>query len=190
MFAPLWRRLVVSRGLQMLVLVLALGGGAWAWIDSQGGVEAARLHFGLGAAVLTVPLQAVIAVTPFPDEVIGFGNSVMYGFATGAMLNWLGWMMGSFIEYGIAARSARDLDFQADRLRSRFPRLHRHFPPEHPAFLIVARLVPIGGGHIVNTSAGLYHVPLWRFAWTGAIGMIPGSLAIAGLANGLVTWAS
>ena len=43
------------------------------------------------------------------------------------------------------------------------------------------RLLPIGGGHIVNSSSGAFGVPLLRFAWTSAIGTVPGSLAIAGL---------
>ena len=47
-------------------------------------------------------------------------------------------------------------------------------------------MLPIGGGHIVNSSSGVFGVPLRRFAWTGAIGMVPGSLAIAALANGLI----
>jgi len=188
--SPLWRKLALSRGFQMLALVVALGGIAWVWVDSQGGLEAARAHFGLWAAAFTVPLQAVVAVTPFPDEVIGLGNSVIYGFVTGAILNWIGWMMGSFIEYGIAARSARDFDIRSERIAARFPRLHRRFPPEHPAFLILARLLPIGGGHLVNATSGLFRVPLWRFAWTGAIGMIPGSIAIAAFANGIASWAA
>jgi uncharacterized membrane protein YdjX (TVP38/TMEM64 family) len=183
---PLWRRIVASRGLQLAFMVIALGGIGWSWAESYGSLDAIRQELGLQAAALAVVIQAVIAVSPFPDEVIGFGNSVIYGFTLGAILNWCAWMLGSFLEYGLAWRSARDLEIEPARLQSRLGRLNRRFAPDHPMFLILVRLVPIGGGHIVNTSAGVLGVPLWRFAWTGAIGMIPGSIVIAGAANKLV----
>jgi uncharacterized membrane protein YdjX (TVP38/TMEM64 family) len=186
--ASLLQRALTSPGLWALVATLAVGGVAWAWIDGHGGLAEARATFGIGAAFVTVPLQAIIAVTPFPDEVIGFGNSIAYGFVTGGVLNWIGWMLGAFIEYAIAYRSARDLNLRVARFVSEGPRWLRALPPEHPAFLILTRLLPLGGGHIVNTTAGVCGVSLWRFAWTGAIGMIPGSLAISGLANGLLSW--
>ena len=184
----LLQRALTSTGLWALVATLVVGGIGWSWIDAHGGLGEARATFGIGAAFVTVPLQAVIAVTPFPDEVIGFGNSIVYGFVMGAALNWIGWMLGAFIEYAIAYRSARDLNLRVARNLSEGPRWLRRFPPELPAFLILTRFLPLGGGHIANTTAGVCGVSLWRFAWTGAIGMIPGSLAISGLANGLLSW--
>ena len=184
----LWQRVLASRGLQGLVVLLVFSWLAWSWAGQYGSLESVRAQFGLRAAALTVVVQAVIAVSPFPDEVIGFANCVIYGFAVGALLNWLAWMLGSFIEYGIAARSARDLDLSPERIAQRLPRRLRRFPPDHVAFLILARLLPIGGGHLVNTAAGVCRVPLGRFAWTGAIGMLPGSLTISALANGFSSW--
>ena len=182
--ACLSRRLLASRGLQMIVVALLVGGLAWLWIGSQGGPEVLRARFGPWAAALLVALQASISVTPFPDETIGFANAMIYGFVPGALLNWLGWMLGSYIEYAIARRAARDLNFDPERVSQRLPRLVPRLPPGHPAYLILARLLPLGG-HVVNSSAGAFAVPLWRFTWTGALGMIPGSLLIAALATGL-----
>ena len=186
--ARLLQRALRSPGLWALVATLAVGGIGWSWIDAHGGLGEARATFGIGAAFVTVPLQAVIAVTPFPDEVIGFGNSIVYGFVLGAALNWVGWMMGAFIEYAIAYRSARDLNLRVTRNVSKGPRWLRTLRPDLPAFLILTRFLPMGGGHIANTTAGVCGVSLWRFAWTGAIGMVPGSLVISGLANGLLGW--
>jgi len=183
---PLWRRVVASRGLQMLLLTFLVAWLAWRWAEAVGGAEAIRDRFGLWAAAVTVPLQAVLAVSPFPDEVIGFGNAAIYGFSIGFVLNWTGWMLGAFLEYAIAHRSARDLGFQYEHAASKLPRPLRRLAPAHPAYLILVRLLPIGGGHIVNSSSGAFGVPLLRFAWTSAIGTVPGSLAIAALASGLV----
>ena len=177
-----------STGLWAFVATLAVGWFGWSWIEAHGGLGEVRATLGIGAAFITVPLQAILAVTPFPDEVIGFGNSMVYGFLIGAGLNWVGWMMGAFIEYTIAYRTARDLNLRVVRNVSERPKWLRRFPPDLPAFLILARLLPMGGGHIANATAGVCGVSLWRFAWTGAIGMIPGSLVISGLANGLLNW--
>jgi len=184
---PLWRRIVLARGVQMVVLALLTGGLAWAWTTSLGGVEVVRERFGVFAAIPLVLLQASITVTPFPDELIGFANSMIYGFAVGALLNWSAWMLGAYIEYAVARRSAYDFDFHPERISEKLPTLMRRFPPEHPAYLILARQIPIGG-HIVNSWAGAFKVSLWRFTWTAAIGLLPGSIAIAAAATGLVGW--
>jgi uncharacterized membrane protein YdjX (TVP38/TMEM64 family) len=183
---PFWRRLLGSRGLQMLLLTFVVAWVAWRWAETVGGPEAIRERFGLWAAAVTVPLQAVLAVSPFPDEVIGFGNAAIYGFSIGFVLNWTGWMLGAFLEYSIAHRSARDLGFRYEHAAAKLPRPLRRLAPAHPAYLILVRLLPIGGGHIVNSSSGVFGVPLGRFAWTSAIGTIPGSLAIAALASGFL----
>ncbi len=184
---PVIRRIASSRGAQMIVLALAVGALAWTWAGGEGGAEMVRQRFGLWAAAVLVLLQASITVTPFPDEVIGFANAMAYGFALGALFNWIGWMIGSFIEYVVARRTACDFGILPETTSPRLQWLLRRFPPGHPIFLILARQVPLAG-HVVNSWAGIFRVPLWRFAWTAALGHIPGSLAISALANGLVSW--
>jgi uncharacterized membrane protein YdjX (TVP38/TMEM64 family) len=186
---PLWRRVVTSRGIQMIALILIVGGVGWSWATSQGGVELLRTRFGVWAAIPLMLLQASVTVTPFPDELIGFANSAIYGFGLGFTLNWVAWMLGALIEYAVARRSAYDFEFDPEQFSARMPSILRRYSAEHPLYLILARQVPFGG-HIVNSWAGAFRVPLWRFLWTGALGMIPGSIAIAAAANGLISWAT
>ena len=54
-----------------------------------------RLLRGLSLPLML--LQASVTVTPFPDEVVGFANSMIYGFGLGFVLNWTAWMIGSLI---------------------------------------------------------------------------------------------
>jgi uncharacterized membrane protein YdjX (TVP38/TMEM64 family) len=42
------------------------------------------------------------------------------------------------------------------------------------------------GNHIVSVAAGLRGVPLWRFAWTSAVGLAPFALVIAAGTAGLM----
>jgi len=186
---PLHRRIAGSRGVQLVILALLVGGFAWLWISTNGGPQMIRDRFGLWGAVLLMGLQALISITPMADEVIGLASSAIYGFALGSLLNWTSWMLANFIEYWLARRTARDLGFDPDPTANRLPRRLAGLAPSHPLYLLLGRQVPLGC-HIVNASAGAYRVPIWRFTWTAALGTIPGSLTIAAIANGLVSWAS
>lgn len=177
-------RILRSRGLGGLVLLCA---SAWLLLhglEALGGPEAVRARFGLGAAALLVPIHAVVAVSPFPSEVLALAHGAIYGFALGWPLTWMGWLLGAFLEYALFRRIASDVGGPGP---SRLPVWLHRFPARHPLFLVCGRLVPFGN-HAVNALAGSHRVPFWRFAWTSALAFVPFSALIAGIASGLVTW--
>jgi uncharacterized membrane protein YdjX (TVP38/TMEM64 family) len=181
---PLAHRILRSRGLVGLLVVCA---GAWLllqMIAAFGGPEAVRTRFGLGAAVLLVPVQAVVAVSPFPSEVIALAEGAIYGFAIGWALAWAGWCLGAALEYFLYRRIAGELGGGS---RERLPAWLRRFPVQHPVFLVLGRLVPFGN-HAVNALAGSCGVPFGRFAWASAVAFLPFSALIAAIASGLVKW--
>jgi uncharacterized membrane protein YdjX (TVP38/TMEM64 family) len=67
----------------------------------------------------------------------------------------------------------------------RLPDWLRRLPADHAAYLILGRLVPFGN-HLVNATAGLYQVPFPRFVWTSALELLPASVLVAAIANGVV----
>jgi len=181
---PLVLRLLHSRGLGTLLL---LCGSAWLLLhglEALGGPEAVCARFGLGAAALLVPIHAVVAVSPFPSEVLALAHGAIYGFALGWPLTWMGWFLGAFLEYALFRRIAAEVGGPESR---RLPGWLRRFPAQHPLFLICGRLVPFGN-HAVNALAGSRRVPCWRFAWASALAFVPFSALVAGIAAGLVTW--
>ncbi len=165
----------------MIVVVCAVGFLLVEGLDRLGGAASIRATYGLEATWLLVPLQAVVAVSPFPGEVVAAISSVVHGFWLGAILNWVGWMMAAYMEYGLVRWTAHDVELDDEKL----PVWLRRFPTEHPAFLIGGRLLPFGS-HLVNSTAGLRGIAMWRFTWTSALALIPGAVGIAALANGLV----
>lgn len=171
-----------SRGLLGIALLILVGGLLAWWMRSLGGIEALRDRLGPATAIAIVPIQALIAVSPFPSEVVALGTSALYGFWGGALLAWCAWFTAAFIQYYAVRRAARDFDFE--HARRRLPRRLRELPVSHPAFLILARWF-LYGPHIVNSAAGAYEVPLGRHAWCAAISIVPPALIISGLANGL-----
>jgi uncharacterized membrane protein YdjX (TVP38/TMEM64 family) len=152
-------------------------------LEAVGGPEAIRARFGLGAAGLLVPVHAVVAVSPFPSEVIGLAYGAIYGFALGWPLNWAGWLLGALLEYGLFRRIASDVGATGAR---RLPSWLRRFPVEHPLFLIGGRLVPFGN-HAVNALAGSVRVPFRRFVWASALAFLPFSALVAALGSGMVS---
>lgn len=180
---PLWQRIVASRGLQLIAgFILLASLLAW-WLDACGGPQAFRDEYGLSAAVVLVPIHAVVAVSPLPGEAVAFANSLVYGFWFGSLFNWTGWMLAALMEYSLVRRAVKE--FHSEAAFERLPQWLRRFPVAHPGFLIAGRWLPFGG-HLVNCAAGAFAVGLWRHAWCSAIAIVPVAMLVAGLANGLV----
>lgn len=175
-------RLFHSRGLRTIALVCAVGWVLVAGIDSLGGAEKIRATYGFELTWIFVPVQAVVAVSPFPGEVVALISSAVHGFWLGSLLNWFGWMLAAYLEYSLVRWTARDLEFDEARL----PAWLRRFPTDHPAYLIAGRFLPFGS-HLVNGTSGMRGLGMWRFTWTAAIALVPGAVLFAALANGLVS---
>ena len=180
---PLWRRAGGSRAVQLIVAVVILGGALLSWLESAGGVAGLRGRFGLLAAVVVVPVHAIVAISQFPSEVIAFGNGVLYGLWLGTLLSWLGWMLAAMMHYALVRHAAADLDLEP--VFARLPRWLRRFPVHHPMFLIAGRWIPYGP-QLVSTAAGAFRVPFWRFVWCAAVSILPVAFFFAALANGFL----
>ncbi|GIW40342.1 MAG: hypothetical protein KatS3mg076_0919 [Candidatus Binatia bacterium] len=179
---PLWRRAVRSRALHVFLLLFGFGFLFVKFLGSQERLEAFRSELGLLAPILTIPVHAVVAISPFPSEVIAFANGIVYGFWRGALLSWLGWMAAAFLHYGLVRWLASDLDVRG--WLERAPAWLRRFPAHHPVFLIAGRWVPYGP-QLVCTVAGAYGVPFVRFAWCTGVSIVPVAFFFATLATGV-----
>jgi uncharacterized membrane protein YdjX (TVP38/TMEM64 family) len=152
------------------------------WFAGEGTAEGFAARLGWPGASALVVAQALIAVSPFPSQIVAVPIAVTYGFWLGVALNWAGWMLAAVLQYGLSRRTADDIDL--DRLLDRTPRWMRRFPADHPLFLILARQLPIGP-HIVNMTAGALHVPLRRHLWCAAIGVVPEAVLVSAVSAGL-----
>jgi uncharacterized membrane protein YdjX (TVP38/TMEM64 family) len=178
-------RILRSRGIRLIVSLFVAGALIVVGINRLGGPAALRHMLGPLAPLVLIPIHAVVAVSPFPSEVLAVGFTAMYGFWLGAALGWVGWFVAAFLQYFVARRTALDFDFE--HARSRLPRWLAQFPVEHPVFLICARWLP-WGPHLVNTAAGVYGVPLFRHGWCAAISIIPHTLFVAAIGAGVFGW--
>ena len=163
--------------------VVVLAGLLVGWLSGEGGVDSLAERLGWQGSALLVGAQGLIAVSPFPSQLVAIPLAAMHGFALGGFLIWCGWMLAAVLQYGLSRQTAGDIDL--DALLERTPRWIRRFPADHPAFLILARQLPIGP-HIVNIVAGAMHVSLRRHLGCAAVGIVPQAALLSGVTAGIV----
>lgn len=180
---PLWRRILLSRGLAMLggllLVALLLSRG----LDALGGPEAVRARFGWFGPVASAVIHAPLAAVPFPSELFAISHGALYGFWLGAVVGWAGWFLGSLLEYSVIRRWRADVS--PTPLRITRPRWLARLPVEHPLFLIGARQLP-AGYHLVNVAAAVAGVTFTRHLWCSLLSQIPTALFIAAVGAGVV----
>lgn len=174
-------KLAQLKGLGLVLLTLVVGGILLLGFRWVGGDELLG-RWKASSAVALVPIQAVVAVSPFPSEVLAMSTNSAHGFWLGAAVNWAAWVLAAFLQYLLARRVADDFDFES--VRARLPRRLAQLPVSHPAFLIFVRFLPLGPD-VVNTTAGAFRVPMRRHLTCAVISVLPQALVFSALANGI-----
>ena len=179
------RRILGSSAFQLVVGLCFIGFFVSRWVEGMGGPAAVWERFGLLAPAVSVPVQVLVAVTPFPSDLLCIANGTIYGLWWGALLSWIGWYLAAWIEFGIGRRARSELPIA--EWTAQLPRRLRTLPVGHPAFLIGSRFVPWAGGHISTLMPGAVGVPSRRFAWCAAVAILPPSVITAAVGAGLLS---
>jgi uncharacterized membrane protein YdjX (TVP38/TMEM64 family) len=177
-------RLFRSQVFYLVIGLCLVAFGLTRWVEYIGGPSSVWERFGLIAPAISVPVHAVVAVTPFPSDVLSVANGTVYGLWLGSFFSWLGWYIAAFIEFQIGRRARTD--FPIEDWVGRLPKRLRQFPVDHPAFLIGSRFVPWAGGHISTLVPGAMNVDARRFAWCAAVAIAPPSFLMAAIGAGLL----
>ena len=172
-------RTAVLAAAGIVVLLVAIGVGGWAWLrargidmsalspaDVEGFVQSWEPWAWLGSIVLMV----LHSFVPLPAEIIALANGMLFGPWWGVAVTWVGAMLGAILAYGLARALGRPL------VRRLIPA--RHWAkldaiPARAGPLLAIRLMPVISFNLVNYAAGLMGVPWWRFLWTTALGILP-----------------
>ncbi len=173
-----------SRGILSIVLAVVFTAAVLLLARSIGGPEAVRERYGILAPAISLLATTAVATTPVGDFLPwAVANGAIYGLAQGALLSWLAWLFSSALQFMIARRTASDFDL--DSKLETLPRWFTRFSVNHPAFLITARWVPLGGV-LANSAAGALGVKMSRLLWCVAIGSALPAIALAALGAGLL----
>jgi uncharacterized membrane protein YdjX (TVP38/TMEM64 family) len=136
-----------------------------------------------GAAVL-VGLILIHAVVLFPAEIVNATAGLVYGFAIALPLVMVAWLASAMIAYWLGMVAGRPLALRLageERVAVAERVIERGGAPA----LLVSRLIPFVPYSLVGYLAGAARVPIWRYAWTSFVGILPITAAATYLGHAL-----
>ena len=127
---------------------------------------------GFAGPLLIVALALLHAVVFYPAEIVDAAAGFAYGFFPALVLMMTGWMLSAMLCFAVGRSLARPL---LDRWfgSERFERTEAMIERGGPTLLLAVRLIPIFPFSLTCYAAGAARVPVWRFAWTTAVGYLP-----------------
>jgi len=139
---------------------------------------------GVPGALILVALILVHAVVIFPAEIPNATAGLVYGFWIALPLVLTAWVLSGLLAYALGVAVGRPV---AVRLagEKRVAAAEQMIGRGGPGVLILARLVPFVPFSLVGYVAGATRVPLWRYTWTSAVGVLPITAAAVYLGHAL-----
>ncbi len=163
----------VRRLLTELLDVVSRGDGA--------AIRDAVRGYGSLAPAASIALILLHAVIPLPAELMALANGLAFGFWGGLAVSWSGFMLSALAMYAAGRLWGRPLLDHAVSERRR-ERLDGWLEQEGAFPSLAVRLVPLVPFNTVCLIAGVVRVPLWTYAWTTGVGILPlgASLSLLG----------
>src|SRR5512138_704260 len=88
-----------------LALIVLVAVGWWAasfgMVDSVEAAEARIRSWGAWGVAGSIGLMIVHSFVPFPAEIIALANGMLYGPLWGAVITWIGAMLGASVAFGL-----------------------------------------------------------------------------------------
>jgi uncharacterized membrane protein YdjX (TVP38/TMEM64 family) len=153
----------------------------------HGDVHALRDQLrGLGAAgaAVLVGLILIHAVVLFPAEIVNATAGLVYGFGIALPMVLAAWLVSGLIAYWLGMVAGRPLAIKLageERVAVAERVIERGGAPA----LLVSRLIPFIPYSLVGYVAGAARVPVWRYAWTSVVGILPITAAATYLGHAL-----
>jgi uncharacterized membrane protein YdjX (TVP38/TMEM64 family) len=155
--------------------------------DFPGAAEVAARIRGWGAwGVLgSIALMILHSFIPFPAEILAVANGLVFGAFWGSVVTWTGAMLGAYAAFGLARWLGEPF---VRRMLSpeRRSQLERWSLEEGGLALLAARLVPVIAFNLINYAAGLTRIRWWTFSWATGIGILPLTVLMAALGDGMM----
>ena len=182
------RRILISAITLAALLGLA---AAWRWTAlgdllqvEQLVAQAQALNSHVATPLVVVALFALASTMAVPLTLLVIASVVAFGATAGFIYSLTGAELSALISYGIGRNLGRDLvrRYAGKTLNNVSKRLsHRGIMA-----IITLRIVPVAPFAIINLVAGASHISLRDFAIGTILGLLPGIIAIALFADGLV----
>ncbi len=137
--------------------------------------------YGSLAPAASIALILLHMVIPLPAELMALANGLAFGFWGGLAVSWSGFMLSALAMYATGRLWGRPLLDRAVSRRRR-ERLDGWLEQEGAFPSLALRLIPLVPFNTVCLVAGVVRVPLWTYAWTTGVGILPlgASLSLLG----------
>lgn len=180
---PTLAAIAIAAALVLTVEPLRVATG-YALRGNVDGLQAQLESLGVVGAIVLVALILVHAVVLFPAEIPNAVAGLTYGFATALPMVMLAWTASGLIAYFLGVWVGRPL---AVRLagEERVETAERVIGRGGVTALLLARLIPFVPFSLVGYIAGATKVPVWRYTWTSAVGVLPITAAATYLGHAL-----
>ncbi len=183
-----WRVLTMA-GLVVLLLLLV---AVWRWTPVGDWLEPRMLAEGVRGLTSTpwgIPLGVLgfvaASLAAVPVTLLILTSSLVFGTMTGASVALIGSVLSALIGYGIGRFTGRSL---VERLADgRIGQLSQRLGRRGILTIITVRIVPVAPFAVLNLLAGAMHISLRDFAIGTTVGMLPGIIALAIFAEGLLS---
>ena len=178
-----------------ILLMLAAVGLAW-WLLPPGTASCCNLSaeqvvaliasWGVWGVAGSIALMVAHSFLPFPAEVIALANGMVYGPLWGAVITWVGAMLGGSAAFGLTRLIGRPL---VQRLLSprQQERLATWSHERGGVALLLSRLIPVIAFNLINYAAALTEISWWTFLWATALGILPFTILLAIVGDRMLT---
>src|SRR3954471_17227969 len=153
----------------------------------HGDVDALQVQLqslGVWGAFVVIALILAHAVIFFPAEIVNATAGLAFGFWVAFPIVLAAWVASGLLAYWLGRIAGRPLAVRLAgerRVASAESLIDRSGAPA----LVLARLVPFVPFSLVGYVAGAARVPVWRYTWTTAVGVMPITAAATYLGHAL-----
>jgi len=183
------RNLASRIALAAIAIVVLAALGAWiasfGIVDSIQGAQDAIRSWGAWGIAASIALMVVHSFLPFPSEVIALANGMVYGPLWGALITWVGAMLGASLSFALVRAFGRPLVMRL--LSPASQRALEHWSVRQGGrALLAARLMPVVAFNLVNYAAALTHISWWTFLWATGLGILPLTILLSVLGENVL----
>jgi len=158
-----------------LIVVLIIAGSVYAMFDLSFSVQALEtkiLELRAWGVAGSIGLMVLHTFVPFPAELLTIANGMVYGPIWGAVISWVGAMLGAALAFALVRWLGRPF---AEKMiaRKNWHKLDAWISEQGFSFVLISRFVPIIAFNLINYLAGLTAISWGKFLLATGIGILP-----------------
>jgi uncharacterized membrane protein YdjX (TVP38/TMEM64 family) len=171
----------------LLAIVVVVWGLAASDFDMSVAAAVREIRgWGMWGVAGSIGLMVAHSFLPFPAEIIACANGIVYGAFWGAVITWIGAMLGASAAFALVRWLGRPF---VERMvpAAQWAQLTVWSRSRGGAVLLTARLVPVIAFNLINYVAALSGISWWTFLWATGLGILPLTILLSILGDQMLS---